>query len=103
MLDKIYGATTGSYPTSEFCQDIWTTFLPVRTVTDKPELENLRPSADVEVAIANLARLGLVTTAMTWAGTKIFSCVRRTVLGQVFMEACSRTKPGPEQCASAAD
>lgn len=89
LLEKIYDITVvqGDYA------EVWTTFLPDRITETKPEMENLRPPANVEVSLGNLARLGLITTAMVWGGLAIFSCVHRTVLGREFLKAIQNVRP----------
>lgn len=89
LLEKIYDVTAvpGDYA------EVWTTLLPDRITETKPELENLRPPANVEVSLGNLARLGLITTAMAWGGFAIFSCVHRTVLGREFLRAIQNASP----------
>ncbi|MEW6667362.1 MAG: Abi-alpha family protein [Thermodesulfobacteriota bacterium] len=88
LLEKIYEATV--VPDVE--AELWTTFLPDRVTHTKPELENLRPPNEVEISLGNLARLGLITTALAWGGFAIFSCVHRTVLGREFLRSVTRAK-----------
>jgi abortive infection alpha-like protein len=88
LLEKIYRSTVA--PDVEV--EIWTTFLPNYVNEKKPEQENLRPPTHVEVSLGNLARLGLITSAMAWSGFAIFSCVHRTVLGQEFIKAITSAK-----------
>ncbi len=88
VLEKIYVSQVSPKANEEIEEEVWTTFLPERVASAKPEQGNLRPSLEVEVSIGNLARLGLVTTASAWGGMAIFSCVHRTVLGREFMRAC---------------
>ena len=88
LLEKIYSSTV--VPDVE--AEIWTTFLPDHVTEKKPEQENLRPPNHVEVSLANLARLGLIITAMAWGSFAIFSCVYRTVLGREFMKAITSAK-----------
>lgn len=83
LLKKIYSLT--GVPDVE--ADIWTTHLPDYITEQKPDKENLRPPSHVEISLGNLARLGLITTAMAWGGFAIFSCVHRTVLGREFLGA----------------
>lgn len=94
VLEKVYEVQQdrGEDLDAYLEQAVWTTFLPDRATQEQPETENLRPSVEVELALANLARLGLITTGMTWAGSMIFSCVHRTVLGREFVRACSRSR-----------
>jgi hypothetical protein len=83
MLEKIYSST--QVPDVE--AEIWTTFLPDYVTVKTPDQENLRPPNHVEISLGNLARLGLITTAMAFGGFAIFSCVHRTVLGREFLKA----------------
>lgn len=90
LLEKIYSSTA----TPDVESEIWTTFLPDHVALEKPNQENLRPPSHIEISLANLARLGLITTAMTWGGFAVFSCVHRTVYGREFLNAitsCSHT------------
>lgn len=83
LLKKIYSST--KVPDME--AEIWTTHLPECITEQKPDQEDLRPPSYVEISLGNLARLGLITTAMAWGGFAIFSCVHRTVLGREFLRA----------------
>lgn len=85
VLEKIY-AIDGA---SDLDKEIWTTYLPERATVDRPEQESVRPSEDVEVALGNLARLGLVASAMVWGGASLHSCVHKTPLGSEFLRAIS--------------
>lgn len=86
VIEKIYALDKGA----DLGKEVWTTYLPDRVIVNRPEGENLNPPPSVQVSLGNLARLGLVTTAMTWGGTAIFSCVYRTFLGCEFLRAISR-------------
>lgn len=86
VLEKVYALDRGA----DLDKEVWTTYLPDRVTVDRPERENANPPTNVQVALGNLARLGLVTTAMTWGGRAIFSCVYRTFLGCEFLRAISR-------------
>ena len=88
LLKKIYSSTT--VPDAE--AEIWTTHLPDYITAEKPNQQNVRPPSHVEISLGNLARLGLITTAMVWGGIAIFSCVHRTVLGSEFLLAISSGK-----------
>jgi hypothetical protein len=88
LLEKIYSSTV--VPDLE--AEIWTTFLPDHVTDTKPGQENLRPPNHVEVSLGNLARLGLITTAIVWGGFEIFSCVHRTTLGREFVKAITSAK-----------
>ena len=88
LLDKIYSSS--QVPNVE--TETWTTHLPDHITEEKPNLENLRPPSYVEISLGNLARLGLITTAMTWTSVAIFSCVNRTVLGHEFLRAISSSQ-----------
>jgi hypothetical protein len=85
LLQKIYSSTL--VPDVE--AEIWTTHLPDYVTEEKPDQENRRPPNHVEISLGNLARLGLITTAMTWGGFAVYSCVHRTVLGREFLKAIS--------------
>lgn len=85
VLEKVYSSTLS--PNDEI--EVWTTHLPDSITAKKPDQENLRPPRDVELSLANLARLGLVRTALAWHGYAAYSCVYRTVLGREFMKAIS--------------
>lgn len=91
ILERIAAEHTG-----ERDQDIWTKYLPERVLLEKPEPEdeNLHPPHDVEIALANLARLGCITSHMAWGGMAIFSCVNITALGQAFIKACASSSAG---------
>lgn len=82
-LEKIYGTDDGLNVET----GVFTTFLPNYVPENQPEGEDLRPTPEVEISLGNLARLGLITTTVSWNGFAIFSCVHRTVLGQSFMQS----------------
>lgn len=88
ILEKIYSST--QVPDLE--KEAWTTHLPDHVTGERPGQENLRPPTEVEVSLGNLSRLGLITSAMTWSGISIFSCVYRTFLGSEFLKAISRQR-----------
>jgi Abortive infection alpha len=54
--------------------------------------ESDHPASDVLISLGNLARLGLVTTAMAWGGYMPYGCVHRTVLGTEFMRSISHPR-----------
>ena len=83
VLEKIYDFSAVSQEKNE----VWTTSLPDYALGTRPDAEDLRPSSSVELSLGNLARLGLITSAMSWGGMAILSCVHRTVLGQEFLRA----------------
>lgn len=85
LLERIYSSTE----ILDVNAEIWTTYLPDRITLEKPNQENLRPPNHVEISLSNLARLGLIATAMAWGGFAMFSCVYRTVLGREFLKAIS--------------
>ena len=84
-LEKIY--STMVVPNIE--AEVYTTSLPDHT--SEYQEEPNRPSPEVEVSLANLARLGLITSAMMWSGYGIYGCVYRTVLGTNFLRAITAT------------
>jgi hypothetical protein len=47
------------------------------------------PSMDVQLALANLARLGCISLQTTWEGSQVFGEVFHTVLGKNFITACT--------------
>jgi hypothetical protein len=83
VLEKIYDFSAVPQDKNE----VWTTYLPDKATGTKPETEDLRPLASVELSLGNLARLGLISSAMAWGGMAILSCVHRTVLGHEFLRA----------------
>jgi hypothetical protein len=88
LLDKIY--STDQLETIE--EQVWTTFLPSHTTATQPNQEDLNPAHDVGISLGNLARLGLVTTAIAWGGFQQLSCINRTALGQEFMKSITGNK-----------
>ncbi len=86
ILNKIYT----SILSQDLMAEIWTTHLPDYVTEEKPDQDDLRPPNNVEISLGNLARLGIITTAMSWGGFAIFSKVSRTVLGREFMKAITR-------------
>jgi abortive infection alpha-like protein len=90
LLEKIYSSTK----IPDVKAQVWTTHLPDYVTLEKPSQEDLRPPNHVEISLGNLARLGLITTAMAWGGFAIFSCVHRTVLGREFLKAIAIGQDG---------
>lgn len=91
ILDKIYSLPYGPEPNADLMQEIWTTELPEKVTIEKRSAFDRRPPLDCEIAIGNLARLGLLTSAIALGGMAMFSCVHRTMLGREFHRACQRT------------
>ena len=56
---------------------------------DDPNFKTERPSPEVELALANLARLGCLSPAKTWGGGEVFDSINPSLLGKVFVEACT--------------
>jgi Abortive infection alpha len=69
-------------------EGVYTTNLPEALLTKKPEQENLRPVKDVEIALANMHRLGLINRGSTWGGAEIYSRVTPTLFGKEFVQVC---------------
>ncbi len=46
-------------------------------------------SQELLVALANLNRLGLLSASRTWGGGELFESVNPTLLGKIFIEACT--------------
>lgn len=85
VLEKIYLSTT----LPDYEMKIWTTHLPEYVMEEEPKQTNRNPPRHIQISLANLARLGLITTAATWTGIAIVSCVFRTALGREFLGAIS--------------
>jgi hypothetical protein len=86
ILDKIYSLP---YEGTRH-KGLLTKYLPERVdiVTDDPKLEHERPTPEVELALANIARLGCISIGMSWGGGQLFSIVNPTLLGKSFVKAC---------------
>lgn len=55
------------------------------------DLETLpQPSEEVQVALANLERLGLISYGATWGGGEVFDLVNHSTAGKAFMVAIRR-------------
>jgi hypothetical protein len=80
LIDKIYSAPTtpGNI--------VQTGRLPDHYSTNMDDA-NARPSAEVELALWNLARLGCIEPAGTYGGGSTVSVVTLTSLGRAFVEA----------------
>ncbi len=90
ILEKIY-----SLPYEETRhKGVLTKDLPKRVeiVPDDPKIEHERPTPEVELALANLSRLGCISISMSWGGGELFSSVNPTLLGRSFVEACTLKK-----------
>jgi hypothetical protein len=90
ILEKLY-----SLPFEETRhKGILTQHLPgsVSVEPDDPNHKQVPPSAEVELALANLARLGVISVARSWGGGEIFASVNPTLLGKSFVQACTLRK-----------
>lgn len=94
ILDRIY-----SLPYEQTANNgIYTALLPDRAVPGDErgenrgeipaEVKDRYPSDQVTLALANLKRLGCVSTGMTWGGGETFGRVTPTLMGRTFVEAC---------------
>ncbi|WP_415879467.1 Abi-alpha family protein [Methylomonas sp. TEB] len=70
---------------------VWTTNFPSLELTQPSKCENLRPPKDVEIALANMYRLGLINREGTYTGCEIYSLVKPTLFGKEFVEICGIT------------
>jgi abortive infection alpha-like protein len=61
----------------------------VKLRPNNPGFKLKSPSQEVELALANLKRLGCLSHAMTWGGGETFSIVNLTILGSAFVAACT--------------
>ena len=65
--------------------EIWTKYLPDYVTDEKPEANAITvPAPDVELSLGNLARLGLLSSAVFGGGHANFRCVNRSILGWQF-------------------
>jgi hypothetical protein len=89
LMDRIYDAPPA--PEGMVSNAVVTSQLPADYAQEKkPE----RPSAEVELALWNLARLGCIAPAGTWGGGTSVTVVTMTELGRALIEACkTRTEP----------
>jgi hypothetical protein len=84
ILRKIY-----SLNFEEIWNDgVWTTKLPTSILREQPEQENLRPPKDIEIALANMFRFGLINRGSTHGGGEIYSRVTPTLFGKEFVQIC---------------
>lgn len=93
LMDRIYHAPSGP-PDSP--NGVRTSKLPEAYAQDDT---TGRPTAEVELALWNLTRLGCVEPAGTWGGGSTVAMVTMTELGRAFIEACTtvsgRAAPAP--------
>lgn len=84
ILRKIY-----SLSFEEIWDDgVWTTKLPTTLLRKQPEQENLRPPKDVEIALADMFRFGLINRGSTYGGGEIYSRITPTLFGKEFVQIC---------------
>jgi hypothetical protein len=86
LLEIVYSKEI--FPNDE--SELWTTFLPLRVTDTKPEIEPYRPAHHIEISLGNLARLGLIGSAMAYGGFTDLSCIHRTIFGREFLSAVSK-------------
>ncbi|WP_446809342.1 Abi-alpha family protein [Methylomonas sp. 2BW1-5-20] len=67
---------------------VWTTNFPSLELTQPSQCENLRPPKDIEIALANMFRLGLINRESTYNGCEIYSLVKPTLFGKEFVQIC---------------
>lgn len=84
ILRKIYSLNFEEIWSAE----VWTTKLPTTLLREQPEQENLRPPKDVEIALANMFRFGLINRGSTYGGGEIYSSVTPTLFGKEFIQIC---------------
>jgi len=70
---------------------IWTGLLPDRVVLSKEKSTGIEefPSPSMRIVLGNLARLGLIDSALAWGGPLTFKHIYQTALGRGFFQACS--------------
>lgn len=92
ILEKIYSV---SFEEAQH-RGILTANLPhsVEISSEKEGEKHLPPSRDVQLALANLDRLGCISFRTSWGGGEIVGMVNPTILGQAFVAACATTKRG---------
>ena len=83
LLDRIY-----SVPEKKIPQGIWTKKLPHEIIYKEPEGEDMKPHKELELALATLDQLRLITGNLTWSGMQLFERINQTVLGRSFVNAC---------------
>lgn len=89
ILEKIYSPNLKPESDSGDPLDIWTAWLPDHVRTEKPEEVNIRLPVNIEVSLGNIARLGLITSAMAFGNG--FEIINQTAIGREFVRACSRS------------
>jgi hypothetical protein len=88
ILDAIYLHKLAVPPDPNDRNAFWTTHLPGEILLERPE-GDINPEFNVQVSVMNLARLGLLNSAIAYGGNAMVGCVHQTPLGLVFFEACS--------------
>lgn len=89
ILEKIYSPHLKSPSDSGELLEIWTAYLPDHVRTEKPGEGSLRLPINIEVSLGNIARLGLIVSAMAFGGG--LECIHQTAMGREFVRACSRS------------
>ena len=85
VFECVYAVDVGTGTEDE----VWTKHVPKFVSEERPE-GDMRPSAEVEISLGNLARLGLIASAVFWSGPSPFCCVNKTALGVAFLRGVSR-------------
>jgi hypothetical protein len=85
LLEIIYSRTSFWKDESE----LWTTYLPLYVTDRQPDSQAYRPAPHIELSLENLARLGLVASAMAYGGFADLCCIHRTILGRDFLKSIS--------------
>lgn len=87
ILEEIY-----SLPFDEIQhKGVNTTYLPEKAliVNDNERSNLILENEEIQLALANLSRLGCITASYSLGGGEIFSSVNPTILGKYFIEACT--------------
>lgn len=94
ILQAIFEADRDFAPSANMPEaELWTHRLPDAAVVlgslqNHQERGAVELPREVELSLGNLARLGLIRSAMAWGGKGQFSAVSITELGRQFMAAC---------------
>ncbi|MCR9061658.1 MAG: Abi-alpha family protein [Rhodobacteraceae bacterium] len=87
ILDSIYSVKSAALENG-----IWTKDLPEEVHLHAGD-GDMRPNQELELALATLDQLGLISSRLVWNTDLSLACVGHTTLGRCFINACKLQRP----------
>ena len=87
VLEQIYAVDQGVHQKAIVTHELPLRAYPAIDIDTKTLPE---PSEEVQVALANLERLGVISYGVSWGGGEVFDLVNQSTAGKAFMRAIKR-------------